>query len=83
MIHMGGMIGSISAPQANIAGTLTVPASGNVTRSVEMSFDQIFAGASSSEDVSELPAFSQTPEVIAGERLRRGVSTLPIFTLVP
>jgi hypothetical protein len=83
MIHMGGMVGSISAPQARVAGTLTVPASGNVTRSIEMSFDQIFAGASSNEDVSELPAFFQTPEIIAGERLRRGVPTLSVFTLLP
>jgi hypothetical protein len=83
MIHMGGVVGSISAPRANIAGTLTVPASGNVMRTVAMSFDQIFAGASSTEDVSELPPFSQAPEVIAGERLRRGVPTLSVFTLLP
>jgi hypothetical protein len=82
MIHMGGLVGSIMAPKAHIAGTLTVPASGNVTRRIEMSFDQVFAGASSSEDVSDLPAFFQTPEVIAGERLRRGASTLSVFALL-
>ena len=83
MIHMGGMVGSISAPKAHVAGTLTVPASGNVTRNVQMSFDQIFFGASSTEDVSDLPPFFQTPEIVAGERLRRGVPTLPVFTLLP
>lgn len=83
MIHMGGMVGTISAPKARVAGALTVPASGNVTRSVQMSFDQIFAGASSAEDVSALPLFFQTPEVVAGERLRRGVPNLSIFTLLP
>jgi hypothetical protein len=83
MIHMGGMVGSISAPKAHVTGALTVPASGNATRSVEISFDQIFAGASSAEDVSDLPPFFQTPEVIAGERLRRGAATLAVFTLLP
>lgn len=83
MIHMGGMVGSISAPKAHVAGTLTVPASGNVTRNVQMSFDQIFTGASSTEDVSDLPQFFQTPEIVAGERLRRGVPTLAVFTLLP
>jgi hypothetical protein len=66
-----------------VAGTLTVPASGNVTRNVQMSFDQIFTGASSTEDVSDLPPFFQTPEIVAGERLRRGVPTLAVFTLLP
>ncbi len=81
MIHMGGIVGSIAAPKAHVAGALTVPASGKVTRSVQMSFEPIFAGASSTEEVSGLPF--QTPEVIAGERLRRGVPNLDVFTLLP
>ena len=83
MIHMGGMVGSISAPKARVAGALTVPASGTLARNVQMSFDQIFVGSSSSEDVSDLPPFFQTPEVVAGERLRRGTPTLSVFTLTP
>ncbi len=83
MIHMGGMVGSIAAPKAHVSGTLTVPASGKVMRGVQMAFEPIFAGASSTEDVSGPSPFSQTPEVIAGERLRRGVPNLAVFTLLP
>ncbi len=79
MIHMGGQIGSVFAPQATVAGALTVPATGSVTRTIQVVFDEIFRGASSSEDVSTFPF--QTPEAIAGERLRRAVPTLDIFKL--
>lgn len=81
MIHMGGQVGSVFAPQATVAGPLTVPAMGAVNRKVRVSFDEIFSGASSSEDVSGMPGPFQTPEVIAGERLRRAVPTLDIFQL--
>jgi hypothetical protein len=80
MIHMGGIVGSVSAPRATAAGALAVPANGSVTGTIQVSFDEIFRGASSAEDVSNV-AFP-TPEVIAGDRLRRAVPTLPIFKLV-
>jgi hypothetical protein len=79
MIHMGGVVGSVFAPQATLTGALAVPATGSVTRTIQVSFDEIFRGASSSDDVSNVPI--PTPEVIAGERLRRAVPTLTIFTL--
>jgi hypothetical protein len=78
VIHMGGIVGSVFAPQASISGTLTVPATGTLARTVQMSFEEIFRGATSSEEVTNvLPA----PEVIAGERLRRVVPTAAIFQL--
>lgn len=80
MIHMGGLVGSVFAPQASVAGTLTVAATGTLTRTIQVSFDEIFRGATSTEDTSNV-AFP-TPEVIAGERLRRAVPILPIFKLV-
>lgn len=83
MIHMGGMIGSISAPTAHISGTFTLPPSGTLMRSVEMSFDQIFMAASSTVDVSDAGILFSSPEVMAGERLRRAVPTLSVFKLVP
>jgi hypothetical protein len=79
MIHMGGTVGSVFAPQAKVAGTLSVPTTGTVTRTIQISFDEIFRGASSAEDVSNVPF--PTDEVIAGERLRRAVPTLEIFKL--
>lgn len=82
LIHMGGLVGSIFAPQATVAGAFTVPASGSLSRSIQVSFDDILSGASSSGDVSDLPLPLQTPEVIAGEHLRRAVPRLPIFKLV-
>jgi hypothetical protein len=81
MIHMGGQLGSVFAPQATVVGSLVVPATGTVSRTVQVSFDEIFRGASSSEDVSNLPSLFQTPEAIAGERLRRAVPTLNVFQL--
>jgi hypothetical protein len=81
MIHMGGVVGSVFAPQAALVGALIVPATGTVSRTVQVSFDEVFRGASSSEDVSTLPLPFQTPEAIAGERLRRAVPTLNIFKL--
>jgi hypothetical protein len=80
MIHMGGVIGRVFAPQASISGALAVPATGTLARTVQVSFDEIFRAASSTEDVSNV--IIPTPEVIAGERLRRAVPTLPIFSLV-
>jgi hypothetical protein len=77
MIHMGGMVGRIAAPTATVAGSLSVQAGENPTRTVQVSFDEIFRGASSTEDVSDVPI--PTPEVIAGERLRRAVPSLAIF----
>lgn len=79
MIHMGGVVGSVFAPQVTVAGALTVPATGAVTRKLDVSFDEIFRGASSADDVSDLPL--QGPEVVAGERLRRAAPTLAIFKL--
>jgi hypothetical protein len=79
MIHMGGVVGSVFAPQATVAGAITVPATGILSRTIQVSFDEIFRGASSTEDASNVPF--PTPEVIAGERLRRAVPTLSIFKL--
>jgi len=77
MIHMGGMIGSIVAPTATVAGSLAIVPGESPVHTIRMSFDEIFKGASGTEDVSDLPIPS--PEVIAGERLRRNVPTLAIF----
>jgi hypothetical protein len=79
-IHMGGLVGRLFAPKASFAGPLTLLATGEQTATVRMSFDEIFRGATSSVDVSDtaLPG----AEVIAGERLRRAVPDLAIFTLL-
>jgi hypothetical protein len=80
MIHMGGVVGSVFAPQAIVSGALSVPATGPLTRTIQVSFDEILRGASSAEDTTNVAI--PTPEVIAGERLRRAVPTLPIFKFV-
>jgi hypothetical protein len=79
VIHMGGLVGSVFAPQASISGTLTVPAAGTLTRTVQMSFEEVFRGATSNEEVTNV--LHPQPEVIAGERLRRVVPTAAIFQL--
>jgi hypothetical protein len=79
MIHMGGLIGRVVAPTAVVSGALTVAAQSNPARSIRMSFDEIFRGASSSDEVSDVAL--PTPEVIAGERLRRNLQNLAIFQL--
>jgi hypothetical protein len=79
MIHMGGTVGTVFAPQASISGSLVVPAAGTLARSVNVSFDQIFRDASGTEEVTNVPF--PTPEVVAGERLRRKVPAAPIFAL--
>jgi hypothetical protein len=79
MIHMGGLVGSVFAPQATVAGALVVPATGALARTIQVSFDEIFRGASSTDAVTNV--LFPSPEVIAGERLRRAVPTLPIFEL--
>jgi len=77
LIHMGGVVGSVAAPTANVTGSLTVTAGASTPRTIQVSFDEIFRAASSTEAVSDIPI--PTPEVIAGERLRRHVPELAIF----
>lgn len=81
MIHMGGLIGSIFAPQATVTGAMSVPATGELSVVLRASFDEIFRGATGEGDLSGLPPAFQSSEVIAGEQLRQAVPQLPIFTL--
>jgi hypothetical protein len=78
MIHMGGVVGNIFAPRAEVQGALTVPPPGGSAPSIRVSFDEIFRGASGTEPVSGL--LFATPEVVAGDQLRQAVPRLPIFT---
>ena len=55
---------------------MVAPGAGT-TQTIQISFDEIFRGASSTDDTSDL--IIPTPEVIAGERLRRNVPSLALF----
>jgi hypothetical protein len=46
-----------------------------------MAMDQVFKGASTNLDVSDIPFAAGAPESIAGERLRRTAAGLPLFGL--
>lgn len=78
MIHMGGVVGSVFAPRAEVKGALVVNATGESSARVHLSLDEIFRGASSTDPVEGLPL--PTSEVVAGEHLRQAVPTLPIFS---
>lgn len=87
-VHLGGDIKNLSVPGAlvfRIEGPLSIPASGSSAgRRLRLAMDQVFKGAASAVDVSDLPfPFSTLPEVIAGERLRRTGADLPLFILGP
>ena len=81
IIHMGGTPNTSSAPVIRVDGSLTVPATGSVTRGMRVAIDQIFAGATADIDVTGtvLPG----EEVEAGERLRRTAAGLPLFSFAP
>ncbi|MES1209059.1 MAG: MbnP family protein [Pseudomonadota bacterium] len=81
-IRMGGVLGQPSAPAIRIDGSLTVPPSGPVAKTIQLNMDEIFRGAQMDIDLTGF-LIPGGAEVIAGERLRRGVASLHIFSFAP
>jgi len=78
---MGGLIGSLPAPTVTAPGALTIANEAATRRRLRLALDQVFAAALNPTD---LGGFTGPPgdEVVAGERLRRAASGLPLFVLV-
>lgn len=82
VIHMGGNLFEPLAPVIRIDAALSVPAAGSVRQGLRVALDEIFEGALADVDLTD---FVGPPgdEVVAGERLRRSVPTLTVFSLEP
>src|SRR6187402_732615 len=71
-VHMGGNIRQELVPRVRVSGALSVPASGALEKGLSLAMDEIFKGATSDLDVSDVAVgLLSTPEAVAGERLRR------------
>jgi hypothetical protein len=79
VIHMGGSIAAPLAPVVRVDGALSVPAAGTLSKNLQVALDEIFKGAQSDVD---LTGFFGPPgeEVVLGERLRRSMSMLRVFS---
>lgn len=81
-VHMGGSITKEMVPRATVSGALSIDANGRATANLYVAVDEMFKGATSNVDVSDVAVgLLSTPEAIAGERLRRGLPELQLFTL--
>jgi hypothetical protein len=82
VIHMGGSLFEPLAPSVRVEGVLSVPAAGPVQKGLRVAMDEIFAGALAEVDLTD---FAGPPgeEVLRGERLRRSVPELTIFSFAP
>jgi hypothetical protein len=82
VIHMGGNLYEPLAPVIRIAGAVSVPATGSAMKGLHVALDEIFEGALADIDLTD---FAGPPgeEVVLGERLRRSVPALTVFTFAP
>ncbi len=79
---MGGDTQREAVPRVTVNGAFTVPASGTLDKGLSMAMDEIFKGATSSIDVSDVTfLLPPSPEAQAGERLRRALPELHVFVL--
>ncbi|HYQ43847.1 MAG TPA: MbnP family protein [Polyangiaceae bacterium] len=84
VVHMGGNIGQELVPHVTISGQFSLPESGVLEKKLSVVMDEVFKGATANIDVSDVAVgFLSTPEAVAGERLRRGLSDLHVFVLEP
>ncbi|HKQ70369.1 MAG TPA: MbnP family protein [Polyangiaceae bacterium] len=82
-IHMGGLIGRISAPVVHAKGALVVPAQGGGRAKLRLVMDEVFRGATADMPPSDDFIGPPLPEAYAGERLRQTAPDRPVFEVVP
>ena len=86
-VHMGGSVVTELVPRVTVSGPLSVPASGTLVKSLQLSMDEIFAGATADIDVSKTegldPGLLSEDAVVAGERLRQELPKRPVFSFGP
>jgi hypothetical protein len=82
IIHMGGNLFEPLAPLVRVMGGLSVPAVGPVQKDLRVDMEKIFQGALADVD---LTGFEGPPgeEVLKGERLRRSLGGLTVFSFEP
>ncbi|MEO6601705.1 MAG: MbnP family protein [Polyangiaceae bacterium] len=79
-VHMGGDITQEVAPRVTVRGSYSLAEGGALEKPLSMVMDEVFRGATSDVDLSDLsPLVPPSPEVLAGERLRRELPTLQAF----
>jgi hypothetical protein len=85
VIHMGGNLIEPLAPAIRIQGQLSVPATGPVQKRLRVVMDEIFKGALANVDLTgfEAPHADVGEEILRGERLRRSLPTLNVFSFEP
>jgi hypothetical protein len=85
VIHMGGNLVEPLAPAIRIEGALTVPATGPATKGLRVALDEIFEGALADVDLTGFvaPPGPVGEEVLLGERLRRSMPELAVFSFDP
>ncbi|HVR60494.1 MAG TPA: MbnP family protein [Polyangia bacterium] len=81
-IDMGGLPGAELAPVMKVAGALILAAGADTRRTLQLSMDELFKGASIPARVPAAIA-PPGPEGGLGENLRQSAPTLPIFGLAP
>jgi hypothetical protein len=79
---MGGNVFDALAPLIRLEGGLSVSVGGSVQKGVRVAMDEIFEGALTDVD---LTGFVGPPgdEIIKGERLRRSLGELTVFSFKP
>jgi hypothetical protein len=82
VIHMGGNVIEELAPLIRVEGALSVPADGPVQKRVRIAMEDVFEGALADVD---LTGYTGAPgeEMLKGERLRRSLSSLTVFSFDP
>lgn len=81
-IHMGGHVGTRFAPVIRVGGALSVPSTGTLTRHLRINMNEVYKGALTETDLTNFDGFME-PGVLSGERLRRALPNLSVFTLAP
>ena len=84
-VHMGGNLLMDLAPRVEVRGALSVPASGSTGKVVRIVMDEVFGGATADVDMTGFvpPPGPVGDELLAGERLRRGLPDLTVFAFGP
>lgn len=82
-VHMGGAVYKEMAPRTSALGAFSI-ANGQPAKGLRLVMDEVFADATSTIDLSDIePSLPPTPEVQAGERLRRTLAERHPFVLDP
>jgi len=82
-IHMGGSVTKELAPRVAVPRAFSISATEPLEMSLSMSIDELFKGATANVDVSDVAVgLLSGPESVAGERLRRGLPALQVFSFI-